>query len=72
MGTIKAYKLQHSANLFKIKEVVAVAKHYRKLAAKIASEQWLLLEKQGPFRKNHDIKHIPSALSARYKQTCQY
>jgi len=69
---IKAYKLQHSANPGKIKEVVEVAKHYRKLAAKIASEQWMLFEKQGSFRKNHDIKHIPSVLSARYKQTCQY
>jgi putative transposase len=72
MGTIKAYKLKHSANPGKIDKVRAVVKHYRKLAAKISSAQWILFEKQGLFSKNHDIKHIPTVLSARYKQTCQY
>lgn len=69
---IRTYELKHSANARKLKEVVKVIRAYRKLAESIAKEQWILFYRDGRFRKNWNIKHIPTMLSARYKQTCQY
>jgi hypothetical protein len=69
---LRTYELRHSANAGKVQEVVGVFTSYRNLAARVAAEQWGLFQKQGTFDKNRDIKHVPSMLSARYKQTCQY
>jgi len=69
---IKAYKLQHSANLGKMEKVIKVVKAYRALATSVAQAQWMLFYKTGSFDKDLDVKKIKTPLSARYKQTCQY
>jgi putative transposase len=53
--------------------VIATIKEYRRVAKNIADFQWRrFYEDARPFGKNLSIKHIPSALSERYKQTCQW
>jgi putative transposase len=69
---IRAYKHKHSVNKGKIETVKQIIKEYRKTAEDISKLQWKLFFKEGSFNKNYKIKHIPSKLSERYKQTCQY
>jgi len=65
MSTIKAYKLQHSANLGKRGKIIEVVKAYRILATSIASGQWVLFNKTGSFNKDFDVKHIKTPLEKR-------
>ncbi|WP_037919747.1 RNA-guided endonuclease InsQ/TnpB family protein [Sulfurihydrogenibium subterraneum] len=69
---IRAYKHKHNANKNKVETVRRILKDYRKTAEKISKLQWYLFFKEGSFNKNYKINHIPSKLSERYKQTCQY
>ncbi|WP_029523614.1 RNA-guided endonuclease TnpB family protein [Persephonella sp. KM09-Lau-8] len=69
---IRAYKHKHSINKGKIQTIKQILAEYRKTAKKIAKKQWNIFFKEGSFNKNADIKDIPSNLSERYKQTCQY
>ena len=69
---IRAYKHKHSINKGKIQTIKQVLIEYRKTAIKIAKRQWSIFFKEGYFNKNSNIKNIPSNLSERYKQTCQY
>lgn len=68
----RTYQLKSSANKGKLKAIALTIKTYRITAGIIGSEQWKCFFEHGFFDKNLDIKHLPSALSARYKQTCQY
>jgi putative transposase len=68
----KAYGLKQHANKGKVLKVIQTVRHYRKTAELIASEQWKGFFTYRQFQKNLDIKHVASALSERYKQTCQY
>jgi len=68
----RAYGLKHRANKGKVLKAIETVKFYRKTAESIASEQWRVFFTRGRFQKNLDIKHIESALSERFKQTCQY
>lgn len=68
----RTYKIQHHTNTNKQKKIIETLTAYRKTAKAIAPQQWQLFYTGGRFRKNLDIKHIPSSLSGRYKQTCQY
>ena len=69
---IRAYKHKHSINKGKIETIKEILYEYRKTAGYIAKIQWEIFFKEGKFNKNHKIKDIPSKLSQRYKQTCQY
>ena len=69
---IRAYKHKHNANKGKIQTTKQILKEYRKTAQDISKLQWEIFFKEGRFNKNQNIKHIPSKLSERYKQTCQY
>ncbi len=69
---IRTYPLKHWINPDKQKKILSVAEEYRKLAVKVASRQWQEFYRHGDFDKNADIKTIETALSERYKQTCQY
>lgn len=69
---IRTYPLQHSINKGKQEKIMAVAREYRKVAVKLAALQWQQFYRHGDFDKNLDIKVVETALSERYKQTCQY
>ncbi len=69
---IRAYKHKHSINKGKIQTIKQILTEYRKTASKIAKKQWEIFFKEGSFNKNYKAKNIPSKLSERYKQTCQY
>ncbi len=69
---IRAYKHKHNANKIKIKTIKQILTEYRRTANLISKLQWKIFFKEGRFNKNQDIKHVPSKLSERYKQTCQY
>ncbi len=77
----RTYNLTHHANKSKVSRITATIKAYRKTAAIISGVQWMRFYKDAePFNKNLKIKTISSiklttgrtALSERYKQTCQY
>jgi len=70
---VRTYRLKHAINKGKQKQILDVLKAYRITASAIASLQWrLLFEEAQDFNKNLNIKYLPSPLSERYKQTCQY
>jgi putative transposase len=69
---IRTYLHQCSANQNKQMKIEAILVPYRTFAEKVAVWQWRLLQEGGNFYKNTSIKHLPSVLSARYKQTIQY
>ena len=69
---IKTYLHKCSANQQKQIKIEAILVPYRVFAAKVAVWQWRLLQEGGNFHKDTSIKHLPSVLSARYKQTIQY
>ena len=68
----RAYELKHHSNKGKQGKIRETVRAYRKTAERIAAEQWRLLFTQGRFWRNLDLKHIASALSERFKQSCQY
>ncbi len=70
---IRTYNLKHSTNKGKQVKATASVMLYRSTAYMIAAAQWYRFYKEGKsFWKNLEITHIPSLLSERYKQTCQY
>ena len=70
---IRTYNLKHSTNKGKQVKAAASVMLYRSTACIIAAAQWYRFYKEGKsFWKNLEITHIPSLLSERYKQTCQY
>ena len=69
---IRAYKHKHIVNKGKIQTIKQILIEYKKTAKDISNLQWELFFKDGKFNKNQKIKQIPSKLSERYKQTCQY
>ena len=70
---IRTYNLKHNTNKGKQVKAAATVRLYRFTAYIIAAAQWYRFYKEGKsFWKNLEITHIPSLLSERYKQTCQY
>jgi len=69
---IRAYKHKPNINKGKIQTIKQILIEYRKTAKYIAKRQWNIFFKEGSFNKNFEVKNIPSNLSERYKQTCQY
>lgn len=55
----------------KAEQLRAVLSVYRQTAVQIGRRQWRMLLTQGCFNKNEKLG-VPTALSARYVQTCQY
>ena len=69
----RTYPLQQHANKGKQRKAVETVKGYRGTACSIAAVQWRLFYEYGTgFNKQLDIKAVPTHLSERYKQTCQY
>ena len=71
MSIIRTYPLTHYMNKDKITKVNLVIDQYRILAKNIAYNQWDNFFMNGTFYKDLPIS-IPTSLSARYQQTCQY
>ncbi len=69
---IKAYKVDQYINVEKQEKIVEVIREYRKAAKLIANEQWFLFWQGKKFNKDLKVNRVKSALSERYKQTCQY
>jgi putative transposase len=70
---VRSYPLKHFANESKQKKVKDVLKQYRTFAKQDAKIQWNLFFLTGKFNKNlASLSEVPSLLSERYKQTCQY
>src|SRR3989337_3895740 len=70
---IRTYNLKHNTNKGKQVKAAATVMLYRSTAYIIAAAQWYRFYKEGKsFWNNLEIGHIPSLLSERYKQTCQY
>ncbi len=69
---IGTYTYTSYANKEKIQKIKQILTEYRKTAKNIAKLQWNYFFKNNTFNKNLDIKNLKSALSERYKQTCQW
>ncbi len=69
---IGTYTYQSYANRGKVQKIKQILTEYRKTAKNIAKLQWNYFFKNNTFNKNLDIKKLKSALSERYKQTCQW
>ncbi len=69
---IGTYTYPSYANKEKIQKIKQILTEYRKTAKNIAKLQWNYFFKNNTFNKNLDIKNLKSALSERYKQTCQW
>ena len=69
---IRSYQLKNHSNINKLKEVEKLLFEYRKTEHKISNFHWRkFYENKEKFNDFRDIKHIPTKLSERYKQTCQ-
>lgn len=68
----RSYTLKHKANQTKQHKIYEIIKTYRILSNTLSQVQWELFFMTGSFNRNHDIKHVQTPLSERYKQTCQY
>ena len=67
------YRLKQCANKGKQAAAIQTIMAYRVTAASIARYQWRrFYESAQPFNKQYDIKLLASAMSERFKQTCQY
>ena len=70
----RAYNLKHFMNKSKVDIVTTTLFEYRKIAQKLAGNQWRIFFETGKFNKNESVlrKQTQSKLSERYKQTAQY
>lgn len=69
----RTYRLKQCANKGKQAAAIQTILAYRVTAASIARYQWRrFYESAQPFNKQYDIKLLASAMSERFKQTCQY
>lgn len=68
---LKTGLYQTPANAGKRAQVRAVFKEYRRTAVRLGAAQWRLFFTAGKLNRNATLR-LPTRLSARYVQTCQY